>query len=160
MVRQEKLKYSLAATLLVLFGFNAVFVYLAAHAAFSQRTFAVAPETMPIGIKWLVLLAAAVISVGISYWAHRQFLEGGVSPVDTTWADFVIIAYALLTFIALLFLGEAYWLFFMIILVLLFLFTAFVLWRLLNSSRRWAAWLIITFVLTVLAIIFTSTMVA
>jgi hypothetical protein len=160
MLRDATLKYSLAGALLLLFGANAVFVYLAAHAAMNQRTFSIAPETMPIGIKWLLLLGVAVVAVGIAYWSHRAFLEGGVSPVDTTWADFVIIAYAVLTFITLLFLGEAYWLFFAIILILLFLFTIFVTKRLLNSTSRWAAWVAATLLLTALAIIFTATMIA
>lgn len=160
MVRDAKLKYSLAGALLLLFGFNAVFVYYAAHMAFSQQSWSPVPDSMPIGIKWLALLGVGLIAYGISYWAHRSFLEGGVSPVDTTWVDFVIIAYALLTAITVFFLGEAYWLFFAIILILLFLFTAFVTWRLLNNSRRWAAWVAATLLLTALAVIFTATMVA
>ena len=160
MVRDAKLKYSLAGVLLLLFGFNAVFVYLAAHAALNQWAFSVVPETMPIGIKWLLLLGVAVVAFGIAYWSHRAFLEGGVSPVDTTWVDFVIIAYAVMTFITLLFLGESYWLIFLIILIMLFLFTIFVTKRLLNSTSRWAAWVAATLLLTALAIIFTATMVA
>lgn len=158
MAKQAKLKYSLALLLLIIFLINAVLVYFAARAAFHQQTFAVVPETMPIGIKWLVLLGVVVVSLGISFWVHRAFLEGGVSPVDTTWADFVIIFYVLLTFIAILFLGEAYWLFFLIFIFLLFFFAAFVLWRLLNNTRHWLAWVLGTFILTGLTVLFISTL--
>ena len=160
MLRDAKLKYSLSAILLVFFGMNATAVYWAGRRALNQQTFALVPETMPIGIKWLAMLGIGVVAYGIAYWVHRSFLEGGVSPVDTTWADFVIIAYALLSAITVFFLGEGYWLLFLIILILLFLFTAFVTWRLLNNSRRWWAWVVATLLLTVLAIIFTTTMVA
>jgi hypothetical protein len=158
MANQAKLKYSLAGLLLILVVINVVFVYLAAHAASHQQPFAMVPETMPIGIKWLVLLGVAVVSVGIAFWVHRAFLEGGVPPVDTTWVDLVIMAYALLTFISILFLGEGYWLFFLIFIFLLFFFAAFVLWRLLNNHRHWWAWLLSTFVLTGLTVLFISTL--
>jgi hypothetical protein len=163
MLRNAKSKFSLtvlAVGLLVAVGGNTILVYLAAHAALNQKTFAITPETMPIGIKWLVLLGIGLFAFALSYWSHKQFLEGGISPVDTTWADVVIIAYSLLTFIMLLFLGETYWLFFAIILALLFVFTALVTKRLLGSPRRWGTWLASTLLLTVLAVIFTATIVA
>ena len=89
---------------------------------------------------------------------HRAFLEAGISPVDTTWVDFVIIAYAFLTMIALLFVGEAVWVLFAVFLILLFIFTAIVLRKLLNSSKGWFAWLIGTTLLAGLIVIFISTL--
>jgi hypothetical protein len=133
---------------------NAVLVLLAArgHPLISAQ------ETLPIGIKWLILIAMAVFSVGVAFWIHRSFLEAGISPVDTTWVDFVIIAYAILTMIALLFVGESVWLLFAIFLILLFVFTAIVLRKLLGNPKAWFAWLIGTALLAGLIVIFVSTL--
>lgn len=156
MQKESGLKYSLAAFLALFLILNAVLVLLAArgHPLISAQ------ETLPIGIKWLILIAMTLVSVGIAFWMHRAFLEGGVSPVDTTWVDFVIIAYAILTMIALLFVGQGLWVLFAVFLILLFIFTAIVLRKLLNSSKGWFAWLIGTILLAALIVIFISTLLA
>ena len=153
MEKEVRLKYSLAIVLSVFLVFNSVLVWLASHG----HPIISAQDTLPIGIKWLFLLGVAALSVGIAYWAHVAFLEGGVSPVDTTWVDFVIISYAVMTMLCLLFVGQSFWLLFALFLFLLFVFSAFVLRRLLESNKAWVGWLLITIVLSVLAVIFTST---
>jgi hypothetical protein len=154
MQKEVGLKYSLAAFLALFLIVNAVLVLLAArgHPLISAQ------ETLPIGIKWLILLGMTLASVGIAFWMHRAFLDAGISPVDTTWVDLVIIAYASLTMIALLFVGEAVWALFAVFLILLFIFTAIVLRKLLNSSKGWFAWLIGTTLLAGLIVIFISTL--
>jgi hypothetical protein len=154
MEREATLKYSLAVILGVFLIFNAVLVLFAAQG----RPLIGAQETIPIGIKWLILMLITVASVGIAFWLHRAFVEGGVSPVDTTWVDFVVIAFALLTMFALLFIGEAYWALFAFFLLLLFIFTALVLKRFLSSGNGWLGWLIGTILLVVLVVIFISTL--
>jgi hypothetical protein len=153
MQKEAGLKYSLAAFLTLFLITNAVLVVLAArgHPLISAQ------ETLPIGMKWLILIGLTLLSVGIAYWMHRAFLEAGISPVDTTWVDFVIIAYAALTMIALLFVGETVWVLFAVFLMLLFIFTAIVLKKLLNSSKGWYSWLASTLILVVLIGIFVST---
>lgn len=153
MEKESKLKYSLAIILALFINFNLVLIWLSArgHPLISVQ------DTIPIGIKWLLLVVIAVASVGIAFWMHRGFLEGGVSPVDTSWVDLVVIAYALLTMIALLFVSQGYWVLFAVFIVLLFLFSAFVLRKLLESSKAWIVWLIATILLALLLIIFIST---
>lgn len=154
MERETTLKYSLAVVLGVFLVFNAVLVLFAAQG----RPLIDSQETIPIGIKWLVLLLVTLFSVGLAYWLHRAFVDGGVSPVDTTWVDFVVISVALLTMFALLFVGAAYWALFAFFLLLLFIFTALVLKRFLANGRGWLGWLIGTILLVVLVVIFISTM--
>jgi hypothetical protein len=153
MEKEVRLKYSLAIVLSLFLIFNSVLVWLASrgHPLISAQ------DTLPIGIKWLFVLGAAVLSVAIAYWAHIAFLKGGVSPVDTTWVDFAIIAYVLMTIFLLLFVGQAFWLLFALFLFLLFVFSAFVLRKLLESNKAWVGWLLITIVLSVLMVILTST---
>jgi len=154
MEREGRLRYSLAIVLSLFLVFNAVLVWLAREG----HPFISTQDTLPIGIKWLILLGVTLASIGIAYWAHRAFLEGGVSPVDTTWADFVIIAYAFMTMLALLFVGQSFWLLFAVFLFLLFVFSAFVMRRLLESNKGWLGWLLLTIVLSVLVVILIATL--
>jgi hypothetical protein len=153
MEKETRLKYSLAIILGLFLIFNAAVVWRAAsgHPLIGNQ------DVIPIGIKWLILFAMTFIAFGIAYWVHRAFLEAGVSPVATTWCDLVIIAYALLTMIALLFVSES-WLLFTIFLLLLFFFSAFVLSKLLGSTKALVGWILTTILLTVLIVIFLSTL--
>lgn len=153
METEARLKYSLAIVLSLFLTFDSALVWLAAH----SQPLIVSQGTIPIGIKWLMLFGVALMSIGIAFWAHRAFLEGGVSPVDTTWVDLIIIANAVLTVIALLFVEESFWVLFAIFLLLLFLFSAFVLRKLLNGARSWVVWLIATILLCLLVVILIST---
>jgi len=155
MEKEARLKYSLAFTLSVFLMIDSALVWLTAN---SQPLIA-EQDTIPIGIKWLILFCTVAIAVGISYWAHRAFLEGGVSPLDTTWVDIVIVMNALLTILALLFISQAYWILAAIFLLLVFLFSAFVLRRLLESAKGWVSWLIATIALTVLIVLLISTLI-
>lgn len=154
MEKEARLKYSLAFTLSVFLMIDSALVWLTAN---SQPLIA-EQDTIPIGIKWLILFGTVAIAVGISYWAHRAFLEGGVSPLDTTWVDIVIVTNALLTILALLFISQAYWILAAIFLLLVFLFSAFVLRRLLESAKGWVSWLIATIALTILIVLLISTL--
>lgn len=154
MEKEARLKYSLAFTLSVFLMIDSALVWLTAN---SQPLIA-EQDTIPIGIKWLILFGTVAIAFGISYWAHRAFLEGGVSPLDTTWVDIVIVMNALLTILALLFISQAYWILAAIFLLLVFLFSAFVLRRLLESAKGWVSWLIATIALTILIVLLISTL--
>lgn len=154
MEKEARLKYSLAFTLSVFLMIDSALVWLTAN---SQPLIA-EQDTIPIGIKWLILFGTVAMAVGISYWAHRAFLEGGVSPLDTTWVDIVIVMNALLTILALLFISQAYWILAAIFLLLVFLFSAFVLRRLLESAKGWVSWLIATIALTILIVLLISTL--
>ena len=154
MEKEARLRYSLAIAVSLTLIFNACLVWLAraGHPLIANQ------DALPIGIKWLILLVVGVLSFGIAFWAHRAFLDAEVSPMDTTWVDFVVIGYALLTMVALLFVGEGFWLLLGVFLTMLFVFSAFVLKRLLESLKGWLAWLLVTLVLSVLLIIFISTL--
>lgn len=153
MEREGALKFSLAIILSVFLIFNAALVGLASRG----QPLISAQDTLPIGIKWLILLVVALGFVGVSYWVHRAFLEAGIPPVATTWADFVIVAYAVMTMIALLFVGQSFWILYLFFLFMLFIFTAVVLWKLLSGLKSLIGWLVITLLLAVLAAIFVST---
>jgi len=153
MEREGALKFSLAIILSGFLIFNAALVGLASRG----QPLISAQDTLPIGIKWLFLLVVALGSFGVSYWVHRAFLEGGISPVATTWADFVIIAYAIMTMIALLFVGQSFWILYVLFLFMLFVFTALVLRKLLSGLKSLIGWLVVTFLFAVLAAIFVST---
>lgn len=154
METESRLKYSLAVGLSIFLILNCVLVWLAAN----NQPLISAQDTIPIGIKWLILFATVIVSVGIAYWSHRAFLEGGVSPVDTTWVDLIIILIALLTILALLFVSEAFWILAAIFLLLIFMFSAFVLRKLLNNAKGWVTWLIATIILGLLIVILISTL--
>jgi hypothetical protein len=154
MEKESRLKYSLAVILALFLNFNVVMVWLVAkgHPLISVQ------DAIPIGIKWLILIIVGVLSIGIAFWVHTAFLKGGVGPQATTWVDLVVIAYAVLTMIALLFIGEGYWILLAVFLILLFLFSAFVLHKLLENNKGWLGWLVLTLLLAVLLVIFISTM--
>jgi hypothetical protein len=153
MERETRLRYSLAIAVSLVLIFDTTLTWFAANG----HPVINAQETIPIGIKWLILVGSVVAAVGIAYWAHRAFLDGGISPVDTTWVDFVIIAYALLTMVSLLFVGESFWLLFALFLFALFVFSLLILKRLLNK-KIWLSWLFATLVLSVLVPLFLSTL--
>jgi len=153
MERETRLRYSLAIAVSLVLIFDSTLTWFAANG----HPVIGAQETIPIGIKWLILIGTVVAAFGIAYWAHRAFLDGGISPVDTTWVDFVIIAYALLTMVSLLFVGQSFWLLFALFLFALFIFSLLVLKRLLNK-KVWLGWLFTTLVLSILIPLFLSTL--
>ena len=153
MEREEGLKFSLAGFFILLLVANVALITLAANASIHEKTFAITPESTAIGIKWILVILAGVVAVGIAMWAHRGLLESGVSPIDTTWVDLVLMAYVLFTAVVLLFLGETAWVFFGFFMALLFLFSAFVLRKLLGDPRRWLFWLVSAVVLMAVAAI-------
>jgi hypothetical protein len=153
MEKESKLRYSLAVALSLVLIFDTALTWFAAKGA----PFISAQEAIPIGIKWMLLAGGAVAAFATAFWIHRVFLDAGISPVDTTWADFMVIAYVLMTLIALLFIGETVWFLFAVFLFLLFVFSAFALRKLLDSTKGWASWLVGTVLLSGLAIVFIST---
>ena len=154
MEKEARLKYSLAFAVSLFLILNSALVWLTAN---SQPLIS-EQDTIPIGIKWLFLFGTVLLAFGIAYWAHKAFLEGGVSPVDTTWVDIVIVLNAVLTILALLFISQAYWILAAIFLFLIFLFSAFVLRRLLENAKGWVSWLIATIILSVLIVLLISTL--
>ena len=154
MEREARLKYSLAVGLSIFLMINSALVWLTAN----SQPLIPDPDTIAIGIKWAFLFGTVLLALGISYLAHKAFLEGGVSPVETTWVDIVIVVNALLTILALLFISQAYWVIAAILLFLVFLFSAFVLRRLLESGKGWVSWLIATIILSLLIVLLISTL--
>lgn len=154
MEKEARLKYSLAFAVSLFLILNSALVWLTAN---SQPLIS-AQDTIPIGIKWLFLFGTVILAVGIAYWAHRAFLLGGVSPLETTWVDIVIVLNAVLTILALLFISEAYWALAAALLLFVFLFSAFVLRRLIESAKGWVSWLIATIILSFLIILLISTL--
>lgn len=142
MTEEARLKTGLAVVFVLFLLINTALVTFAAKAAFQGVPFALLPEDTSMGVRWLVLTIVLLAVVGLDLLVHRMFLESGIPPVDTTWTDFVFMAYLALTALAVLFVTESLWLILMVTLVLLFLLTAIILKRLLQEVRPWLVWVI------------------
>ena len=158
MTEEARLKYSLAVAVVIFLLLNTALVTLAAQASFHGRPFALVPEDTPMGLKWLILAVVSLGAVGAVSLIHRISLESGISPVDTTSVDFIFVAYILLTVLTALFMADFPWFLFGLFVALLFLFTVFILKRLLEEASRWLLWLVGTVALLGLTVVVFSTL--
>jgi hypothetical protein len=153
-----KLKYSLVAVFIGFLLINTGLVTMAAKVSMAGGTFTIAPDDTPMGIKWIILGLTILVAYGADMLVHRFFLEAGVSPVQTTRVDFMVLGYFILTALALLFLGKASWIYFAFFLAMLFFLTCIIVKLLLEETGRWIAWVIALIVL-VPATVFTTLMI-
>ncbi|MEK6409786.1 MAG: hypothetical protein AABN34_22910 [Acidobacteriota bacterium] len=157
MTEETRLKSGLAVVFVLFLLINTALVTLAAKAAFQGVPFALISEDTSMGIRWLFLTIVLLAVVGLDLLVHRMFLESGIAPVDTTWTDFIFMAYLVLTAAAVLFLVESLWLILMVSLVVLFLLTAIILKRLLPEVRPWLIWVIGSIVLMGVTVVLITT---
>lgn len=156
MSKETTLRSSLSAFFLLVLLTNTCVVTLAARAAFHGQPWSAMGQDTSMGLRWLILAVAGLGVLGADRLIHGIFLEGGVSPVDTTWSDIMFMSHLLLTLLGFLFMSDSSWMAFGFFFALLFVFTVVILRRLLEDTRRWLIWLIGTVVLMGLTVVVTS----
>jgi hypothetical protein len=158
MSKEATLKSSLSFAFLIFLLVNVACVTLAAKSAFNGSSWSIVGEDTSMGLRWLILAVITLAIIAADRLVHGMFLESGVSPVDTTWSDFLIMIYPFVTTVAFFFMSESSWMLFGFFLALLFVSTVIILKKLLENTGRWLLWVFGTIILAAITAIITSTL--
>lgn len=109
------------------------------------KAFFILPADISFGIRIFLFLIGIVISWLLAQKVYKFMLEGECAVNESANTSFIVLFYILLTIATFAFLGALTWFWLPILLLILFIFSLFTLWRLLGG--------LLTFLTILLAII-------